>query len=337
MQSGPTIRASVLSRFDAFMAGKDVKLRPLLAQVGLKQADLGDPEKQVPLNAVATLLELAAHACNDPCLGLHFAEFVPAGSSGLMGHLLMSAPTPRDALEAVERYIGLLIMPVAVSFRVVGGKGTLVWTYPETFTAPRLQYSGFATGALINRLAMGGNRPIRPSLIELDHLPFACPQDVRRVLGPRVRYNRPRNLMIFDAAALNRRSDGVVPGLFELIQQLGDRMLEEQRHEADIVALTQRQIANRLKNGGSDLPTVARAFGISPRALQGRLKRSGTTFDTLVSTTRQQRAEGYLRDTGLSMTEIAMLLGFSELSAFTRAAQRWFGMSPTTYRNAVRR
>jgi len=157
------------------------------------------------------------------------------------------------------------------------------------------------------------------------------------LLGPRVRYNRPRNAIIFEAAALNTRSESVVPGLFELISQLGDRMLEEQREQADIVALTRRQIATRLRNGGSDLGTIARAFGLSPRALQGRLRRSGTTFDALVSATRQSRAESYLRDTGLSMTEIAMLLGFSELSAFTRAAQRWFGMSPTAYRNHARR
>ena len=87
----------------------------------------------------------------------------------------------------------------------------------------------------------------------------------------------------------------------------------------------------------SDLDSIAGAFGISPRALQGRLKRAGTTFEAEFVAARKLMAESYLRDTGPSMTEIAMLLGFSELSAFTRAVQRWFGVSPKTFRVKARR
>jgi AraC-like DNA-binding protein len=178
---------------------------------------------------------------------------------------------------------------------------------------------------------------VRPLSVELDHRPFECADEVRRILGSRVRFDRPENLLAFDSNTLNRRAAGAQPGLHSLMRQLGDRVLEEQRQEADIVELTRRQIAARLKSGAGGLDTIAGAFGLSARALQGRLKRGGTTFETLVGATRQQLAESYLRDTGLSMTEIAMLLGFSELSAFTRASQRWFSMSPSAYRVAARR
>lgn len=336
-QSGPTIRAGILACFDAFLAGKDVKLRPLLSQAGLRPGDLADPERALSLNAVATLLDLAARRSGDACLGLHFAEFLPAGSSGVLGHLVLSAPTVRDAIQVIERYVGVFMAPIAVSFTEKGGRGVLTWSYPGTFSAPRLQFSGLVVGALVMRLQKTAGLDVRPLSVELDHRPFECAGEVRRILGTRVRFDRPGNLLVFDSNTLNRRAAGVQPGLHALMRQLGDRVLEEQRQEADIVELTRRQIVARLRNGVSGLDSIAGAFGLSPRALQGRLKRSGITFETLVGATRQQLAESYLRDTGLSMTEIAMLLGFSELSAFTRAAQRWFNMSPTAYRVSARR
>lgn len=335
-QSGPTVRASLLARFDAFLAERNVALPPLLAAVGLEASDLDDPDALISLNAVAMLLENAAVQTGDACLGLHFAEFIPPGASGFLGHLLMSAPTVRDALEGVERYTGLVMSPISVSFAQKGNRGILEWKYPAIFSAPRLQYSGLVVGAFLMRLQQNVGSDLKPIGVELEHRPFECPEAVHRIFGSRVRFNRPHNRMMFDIKALNRQAPGAAPGLYELISQLGDRMLEDQRQTADIAEQTRRQIAVRLRNGASGLDSIAGAFGISPRALQGRLKRAGTTFEAEAAAARKQLAQGYLRDTGLSMTEIAMLLGFSELSAFTRAMQRWFGVSPKAYRVKAR-
>jgi AraC-like DNA-binding protein len=336
-QSGPTVRASLLAGFDAFLAERDVALPPLLSAVGLSAGDLDDPDALISLNAVASLLENAATQTGDVCLGLHFAEFIPPGASGFIGHLLMSAPTVRDALEGVERYTGLVMSPISVSFAQKGGRGILEWKFPAAFSAPRLQYSGLTVGAFLMRLQQNVGSDLRPVAVELEHRPFECPDVVRRIFGSRVLFNRPHNRMMFDTKTLNRQAPGTAPGLYELISQLGDRMLEEQRQASDIVEQTRRLVAARLRNGQSDLDSIAGAFGISPRALQGRLKRAGTTFEAEAAAARKQLAESYLRDTGLSMTEIAMLLGFSELSAFTRAVQRWFGVSPRTFRIKARR
>jgi AraC-like DNA-binding protein len=335
--SGPTVRASLLAGFDAFLAKRDIALPPLLAATGLKASDLENPDALISLNAVASLLENAAIKAGDACLGLHFAEAIPPGASGLLGHLLISAPTVRDAIEGIERYTGLVMSPISVSFKQKGGRGILEWKYPSTFSAPRLQYSGFAVGAFVMRLQKNVGTDLRPMAVEFEHRAFECPKVVQRIFGPRVRFNQPHNRMVFDLKTLNRQAPGAAPGLYELISQLGDRMLEEQRQASDIVEQTRRLITARFRSGGTDLESIAAAFGISPRALQGRLKRAGTTFEAEANAARKQMAESYLRDTGLSMTEIAMLLGFSELSAFTRAVQRWFGVSPKAYRVKARR
>ena len=71
--------------------------------------------------------------------------------------------------------------------------------------------------------------------------------------------------------------------------------------------------------------SVAHALNISIRTLQRELAGAGTSFRAVSDCARKQIALELLHDTDLPLTEAAFRLGFSELSAFSRAAKKWFG------------
>ena len=70
----------------------------------------------------------------------------------------------------------------------------------------------------------------------------------------------------------------------------------------------------------------------SQRTLQRRLQEEGTSFQTLLDDTRRELAEQYLAQPGMSLLEIAYLLGFADPSNFFRAFRRWFDATPGEYR-----
>ncbi|MCP4753570.1 MAG: helix-turn-helix transcriptional regulator [Proteobacteria bacterium] len=72
---------------------------------------------------------------------------------------------------------------------------------------------------------------------------------------------------------------------------------------------------------------------LGPRTLQRRLQAQKFTFRQLVDKVRKENALHYLQQTDLTMGQIAYGLGYSELSAFTRAFKRWFGVSPSKWRD----
>lgn len=75
---------------------------------------------------------------------------------------------------------------------------------------------------------------------------------------------------------------------------------------------------------------------MSTRALQRRLAASGTTFQALLdSSKRLHLAKQYLGDCGLSIQEVASLLGYREQSSFSRAFQQWTGKAPGHYRRKL--
>jgi len=67
---------------------------------------------------------------------------------------------------------------------------------------------------------------------------------------------------------------------------------------------------------------------MSTRSLQRRLREEGTTFSILVDEVRRDLAQDYIRNPGISLMEVAFVLGFSVYSSFSRAYKRWTGMSP---------
>jgi AraC-like DNA-binding protein len=75
---------------------------------------------------------------------------------------------------------------------------------------------------------------------------------------------------------------------------------------------------------------------MSERTLQRHLAQAGLSFQALLDRSRQHLAEAYLRDPRLELAEIALLLGYSEQSAFQRAFKQWTGQTPRQWRLALR-
>ena len=63
-----------------------------------------------------------------------------------------------------------------------------------------------------------------------------------------------------------------------------------------------------------------------------RLAKCGTSFNDILDDTRKELAISHITQRGSSITEIALTLGFTESSNFTRAFKRWTGLSPSDYR-----
>ena len=332
----PRIKANVLFGFDVFASRKGLDYAALLQRSDLTEADVADPEEHISLNSVARLLTLAAEDAGDPCLGLHWAEAFPTRAMGLLGYLLINASSVRHAVTAVARYVNLMMHPVDASYKEDESGGHLTVCFPPEFDAPRVQYISFAMALLISRLRTHAGKDWMPVGVDLEHRELPCRQTVLRLMGPNVRYDKLANTLHIRDFVLQRGSADADRNLYELIRQLGERLIEEQKSSADIVQQTRKAIILHLESGSLRIRDIADSMGVASGTLQSKLASAGTTFDDLLTSTRRSLSDLYLRDTELPLTEIAFLLGFSELSSFTRAAQRWYGAPPSQRRVELR-
>ena len=106
------------------------------------------------------------------------------------------------------------------------------------------------------------------------------------------------------------------------MRQYLDDVLSRAPREDGVSASIRETIAELMKDGSPKFTRVAKGLALSPRTLQRRLKDCGLEFKALVDDTRWRFALEYLKDSENTLTEIAFLLGYSEVSAFSRAFKR---------------
>jgi len=80
---------------------------------------------------------------------------------------------------------------------------------------------------------------------------------------------------------------------------------------------------------------IAKALLLSARTFQRKLAEQGTNFTELLGQVRRELAEHYIADPDIPVTEISYLLGFSDVSSFSRAFKRWTGTPPAAFRDRV--
>ncbi|MEN9683901.1 MAG: hypothetical protein RLZZ427_1652, partial [Pseudomonadota bacterium] len=98
--------------------------------------------------------------------------------------------------------------------------------------------------------------------------------------------------------------------------------------------LVDREIVRQLSMGRASLDGVAATLGLSARALQRRLEKLGSSYQTQLDAVRSQWAQQYLLDPLLPITAVTHLLGFSDPATFCRSFVRWQGISPRAWRKA---
>jgi AraC-like DNA-binding protein len=104
---------------------------------------------------------------------------------------------------------------------------------------------------------------------------------------------------------------------------------------ARVSAQVRSALLEGLPSGRSSVEATCKRLAMSTRTLQRQLRAEGTTFGAVLQETRHELALHYLRNTGITATEIGFLLGFDETSSFYRAFRAWTGSTPEATRSEL--
>ncbi|MNF71427.1 HTH-type transcriptional regulator VirS [compost metagenome] len=123
--------------------------------------------------------------------------------------------------------------------------------------------------------------------------------------------------------------------LFQALEPFLQRK-QSARTESELLSRMGAHIASGLGSGGVSIELIASSMGMGVRTLQRRLSEEGLDFTQVVEDVRRSMAEEYVARSDYSFTNIALLLGYSEASSFSRAFRRWTHLTPLKYRQRAR-
>ena len=305
-------------------------------EVGARLPTFRDPDARWPLAAFAALTRLAVRELEDPALGLHVAETLPPERQHVVARIAGTTPTFRDAMADWARYASLVCTADRIRLDDVGDRFRARYLpLPDATPVPFLHEHYLVLARLALTATLG---PLAESAsFELALPPPPYLDEVRRVLGPRVRFNAPCTSFEIDSAAASAPIRPGDPYLGAVLRSAAERWLEGLGTANGPPAISARVLATLGElgdlDGGALRDRVAQALEMSEKALQRKLQAEGVTFKELLDRHRRERALAWVRE-GLPTVEIAWRLGFSEIAAFTRAFRRWSGSTVAEVRRA---
>jgi AraC-like DNA-binding protein len=321
------IRAFVLLGLRERLRGHHIPVQPVLQEAGLTLEEIEDEFAWVALDKFAKVLTIAARVTNDPYFGLkHGAGW--RCTSNPLGYLMANAPDLRTALRSFAHFHTVMS---SNSVEFVESAGRMEWSYPLTI-ADSLQLTDFSLMRFISRIQFAAGAAWRPVAVGVTHRQPADFADYERQVGTRVAFNQAVNSITLSGQTLSLHMPQADPQLFKLITRYCEEQLELQKAVDRPLNRIREAMIRCLQQGSYGPKCVAKELGLTPSSLHRRLKAENTSFQRLLDDTRRCLTQRYLKETSLKLTDIASRVGYSELSAFSRAARRWFGTSPRSFR-----
>ena len=335
MQRDTTISSRLLHLAGAFAAANGLNFEDLARNCGIDLAATKLPEGDVRFSDFFNLLEMASQRSGCEDFGVRLAETLPLRLTGIYHYLTTNAATLRAEAVASSKYLGLITNAYTASFDDSSGLGWVTFDFRHD-TGCRTQFVDLQVAAVVVRVRQIVEDPLLPIRIELERPKPRSPDSFERILGADLHFNAPINRIGFLARDLSRAIPGADPHLFAELEQVGDLLLKLKTSENSLVESISAFVVKSLPKGTATPEHASKALNITERTLQRNLATANTTFSKIVDETRKRMAQHFLGDTDMPLTELSFILGFSELSAFSRAAKVWFGESPSALRKRTR-
>jgi AraC-like DNA-binding protein len=324
------IRSAVLRGVPELITELGADPGPLLLQLGFDPGDFEDPDRLVSQIKFIQLLNAAASATACPHFGLLLSRTQGVATLGMLGMAMQQCPDLLTAMQTFKRYFYLHSQAASVETSVSDTLfiGEYRINLPCQDSLTQLFDLSIGHGLNIFRFLCGPE--VAPKAIYFTH---DKPEDVRpykEQFKTALHFNADFNGLTYDVKILQlplRQHDD------EMHKVLSKHLRElERQHPNDIVSQVEQVIRQMLPTGNTSIDLIASCLNMSKRTLQNHLKAAGASFQETLDRVRSGIASNYLNESNVSMTYLADMLGYSELSAFSRAFKRWFGVPPRRWK-----
>lgn len=324
------VRMGPIIAIPAVMAEFGAALDPILSDIGLPSDIFADPDNTLPFPVFCRLVGLCTEAVGREDFGLLICERIGASNLGLVGFLLKQAPDVRTALGDLVRYLHHHDRGAVPFLTLADGEARLGYSILEPHVPATAQiYDGaLAIGCNVMRGLCGPHWT--PTEVTLSRRRPAAPGRYERFFGAAVRFDAEQSALVFPERWLDTPIEGADAALRRVLQEQVD--LLEAEETSGFAEQVRRLLRTCLLTRNGTFDDIAGLLQTTRRTLTRRLEAEGTTFRQLSEEIQYEIARQLIENTAMTMTEIGLVLRYSEASAFSRAFRQWAGTTPRDWR-----
>lgn len=315
-----------------------IALEQALKHISLSESDLGSPATRVSLNQFIQCCHNAIRLSADPQFAYHAGLRLHVPTFGMFGFAILSSTEYLKTVRFVSAYRQVVGITADLSFMEVDNLG--IWkiipiSLPivDAVMYRFLTELEFGTLTTLHRDILG--RLFAPRTLRVTYAPPDAATPLAEIAGCQVAFGQTENMFMFDSKWLHTPLELGDEVTFSMLVGVCDRLLAELQLNiglpGKVRALLLPNLAQRLS-----FDAVAAQLNMTTRTLRRKLGEQSTSFRALQDELRMEVAIKYLRETNLTIDDIAYLVGFSEASNFRHAFRRWTNKVPDEFRGVGR-
>ncbi|MBZ2168405.1 AraC family transcriptional regulator [Marinobacter sp. F4216] len=314
-------------------AGIDTK--PLMERCRLDPAILDSDDGRILGEQLQQFIRLLVEHTNNPILGLETGDFVQPGSYSVVGYITMSCATLGEAVTRIPPFERLVGDMGTTRLALQGKQAILSWRCNYTDPLVRDHIVDNVISSWINYARwLADDDAAGPTRVRLSrsspgkHLEGAY---LKRWHCP-VEFEADEDAIVFAKELLEARLRQPDPLLRKTLETHALTQLAALDTDTALTARVKQMIQSQLMQGITRQDMVAEALDMTNRTLQRRLSQEGTSYQRLLDEVRQSLAEDYLKNSDLSIPDIALRLGYGETTSFHRKFKATNGKTPGEFR-----
>lgn len=320
------IRTSYLDSFHSLVLSRGASPGAFLAAAGLDAFSFGDKNQLLSLERFVHLLDNTAAQLKYPELGLQMAMRQEVEMFGPLTSTLLNTSTLEQALQAMMKNFHLQVSGIQLSLETQAEFTRLSFTTAISEISHSHQYQNYALAAIyhtINTLT-ARHCPLRGCFFAMPEPKaefgnyhtgfFNCP----------IAFNSSSLSLTINADVLKSPLNGM-----ESIMRSKTARIKKLGESEDFIAQVERTMTAMTLAGFHNIEDSAKSLGLTTRTLQRRLKASGSSYHHLRDAVRAKLAKQFIDNTPYRLTDIAMMLGYTQDSSFSRSYRRWYGVAPS--------
>jgi AraC-like DNA-binding protein len=266
-------------------------------------------------------------------IGLVCGARFPTQANGMLGYVMANAPTLRVAIDkfcAYQRVVGDSMGMVCER----GPDTSRIWLEQWSEWHDTLRYTvDLFMSAMMSWASANTPAPVRPLRVGFHYQRPANPAPYEALFAPApVSFGADTNYQIYDNDALDQPVIGANREVFRVFEDKVQALVANLEGGDSWAFRTRQRILAALKGDAPGIEVIAAGLAVSSRKLQQKLAEEGTSFSELLTDARRDLAQEFLKSGEVGNDEIAYLLGYSEVSVFSRSFKKWTGQNPSAYR-----
>ena len=338
--SEPGFAPSLSPRFAAYvrdyLMDREVNPGPIFEACQIDFHNSEEYDRPLPVERVAQLFERAAEVTDNPFMGLSMGQDFHYESSSLLVVAMLAAPSVGEGLSFLNAYDHYIDTAIKTSYHPTFTPAEFSADLLHEGGAHMAQLNDYLMGFLVQTLNVATRSRIPLLEVTLQHKKPSDISGLQAFFQCQISFGRDHNSIRFHPKFLtqpfltsNKLLFRVLASAMETYFSLGDE------HQG-FVGTVCRQIMLQESMQYTDSENIAERLRVSPRTLRRKLAEEGFTFQEAKNLARERRAKFLLANSKASLTDIAFELGYSELSAFSRAFRGWVGETPQSYRESIK-